>query len=481
MIKKIYIYGAGVAGRQLLKIVRERSDSYNPVAWIDDDTQKVGAIIDGLKVLSLNEFHAEGGKGASDTFSPEIFVAVPSAQRAKRVDIIEGLLSSGYKVRSLPGVEDILDGVVTIKELNEIHVEDLLGRLEVAHRNSFENQRIFRKNVLVTGGAGSIGSELCRQILSQQPNCIVIFDQNEFSLYSISDEFEGLRHANVNCNIVAVLGSITDKEMVKRVLEKYSIQTIFHAAAYKHVPLVEANIANSVFNNVYGTLCLCTAAIDLSVESMTLISSDKAVRPTNVMGASKRVCELIMQANAAITSSTILSMVRFGNVLNSSGSVIPKFKKQLSQGGPLTVTHRDITRYFMSIEEAASLVLRSSSIAEGGEVFLLDMGEEVRIFDMAKKFISLSGYEYSSSNKENSIGIVLTGLRPGEKLHEELLVSGDLKPTSIEKIYFGKEEFLELEELRLFLDELLAKCNEGDDNGVLILLERVVAGYRPDL
>lgn len=481
MIRNIYIYGAGVAGRQLLRIVRERSDSYHPVGWIDDDLEKVGTVIDGLSVYSYKEFIVVGGRSAFDSVGSEVFVAMPSTERAKRGEIIESLLSRGYKVRSLPGVEDILDGIVTINELNEIRIEDLLGRSEVAHRSAFENQRICDKNILVTGGGGSIGSELCRQILLQHPRRLIIFDQNEFSLYNIMDEFEALKETNINCEIVSILGSITDKALVQRVFEKFSIEAVFHAAAYKHVPLVEANIASSVYNNVYGTLCICDVAIEYSVESMTLISSDKAVRPTNVMGASKRICELIMQGNAALDAETVFSMVRFGNVLNSSGSVIPKFKKQLSQGGPLTVTHRDITRYFMSIEEAASLVLLSSSIAQGGEVFLLDMGKEVRIFDLAKKIIKLTGYEYDSPNNANNIDIEITGLRPGEKLSEELLISGDLKPTSIDKIYCGDEDFMDMTDLRPVLVDLLEKCNKGDDNGIVRVLEKLVSGFKPGL
>ena len=473
-MKKIFIYGAGTAGKQLFDLIQKDKNVYEIIAWIDDDISKQGIKINGLKVLSFKKFKSDiKDIKYSDI---EVFIAIPSSSQTKRQAKTESIRNLGIQVRCLPGVEYILDGQVSITEINLTNLSGVLNRQEISLMTSSDRELLNKKNILVAGGGGSIGSELSRQIHSCNPEKLVILDHSEFNLYALLEHFE--RESNsVPDNIIVILGSINDSELVNTVIKNNAIDIIFHAAAYKHVPLVEKNIAVSVKNNIFGTKILCESAMKNSVKSFTLISTDKAVRPTNVMGATKRVCELLLQAYSMNTNKTKFSMVRFGNVLNSSGSVVPKFLNQVREGGPLTVTHPEIMRYFMTIEEAASLVLKSSMIAIGGEIFLLDMGDEISIHELAKRIIQLSG-KSNILGDDDYIEIRFTGLRPGEKLREELIIDGDLKRTSVNKIFSTKEKCLPLKELNLVLEDLMEATNIADEITIKKLLSAMVEDYR---
>jgi FlaA1/EpsC-like NDP-sugar epimerase len=444
----VIIYGAGAAGRQLSTALNE-SNEYSPVAFIDDDYGIYRQSINGLQVYTKNDLeHLIKQKNVT-----EVLLAIPSLTRSQRNEIINYLEPYPVLVRSLPGVAELAQGKIRVNDLLEVDIRDLLGRESVNPNKDLLEINIFKKVVMVTGAGGSIGSELCRQIVSLKPKKLVLYDISESSLYVINQEL--LNNGIPNVEIIPIIGSVADRGRMEYICNYYVVKTIYHAAAYKHVPLVEFNQSQGVLNNSIGTMVAAKAAISANVETFVLISTDKAVRPTNVMGASKRVAELILQAFSKENNNTCFTMVRFGNVLDSSGSVIPLFKKQIKNGGPITVTHSDIVRYFMTIPEAVELVIQAGAMAEGGEVFVLDMGEPIRIYDLAVKMIQLSGLQVlDENNPEGDIEIQYTGLRPGEKLYEELLVSGNFTLTENKLIMRAEEGMIEWNQLEPMLTEI---------------------------
>jgi FlaA1/EpsC-like NDP-sugar epimerase len=452
-VNRVLIYGAGNAGRQLHSGLSE--SGINPYGFIDDSSEIHHKIINGLKVYSQDDL-----KGLiKDKHIKEVLLAIPSLSKSRRKEIINFLEPYQLIVRSVPGMTDLAQGKVKVNDLFEIDLRDLLGRDQVKPNKKLLEINISKKVVLVTGAGGSIGSELCRQILFLKPKKVILFDFSEPALYIIEQELIALGVPNVE--VFPVIGSVVDKERIQYICNYYEVQTIYHAAAYKHVPLVEFNPTQGVINNVIGTMNVAKAAIASNVETFVLISTDKAVRSTSIMGRTKRVAELVLQALSKQQDSTCFTMVRFGNVLDSSGSVIPLFKKQIQAGGPITVTHVDVVRYFMSIPEAVELVIQAGAMAEGGEVFLLDMGEPVRIYDLAVKMIQLSGLQVLDKNHPmGDIEIIFTGLRPGEKLYEELLVSGSFSSSENKLIMRAEEQMMKWNEL----EPILNKIQEAAEN-----------------
>lgn len=470
--KKALIYGAGSAGMQLMQALHI-TDVYAIVAFIDDDASKWKTTIRGVCVRPPTALADLIADKAVDL----VILAMPSASASRRKQVLDVLSDYPVKVQSVPAMTDILTGKTQMAALREIAVEELLGREPVPPNLSLLSQSIEHKSVMVTGAGGSIGSELCRQIAAQSPRCLVLYEMSEYALYAIHQE---LSLAYPELYIVPVLGSVVDATRVSQVLAQFAVQTLYHAAAYKHVPLVEHNIIEGVRNNVCGTQVVAKAALASGVELCVLVSTDKAVRPTNVMGASKRLAEQLLQDLALGSQTTIFSMVRFGNVLGSSGSVIPVFKQQIAQGGPVCVTHPDITRYFMTIPEAASLVIQAGAMAKGGDVFVLNMGEPVKILDMAKRMIHLSGYEVKDEqHPQGDIEVVITGLRPGEKLYEELLIDADVLPTSHVKIARAKEGCLPSTELAHGLAQLDQAIVDANAEQVRSVLQQLVPEFKP--
>ncbi len=488
-LTRVAIYGAGSAGNQLLATLR-MGKSMQPVAFIDDDEGIAGRVIGGLKVYKSR--HVEQMIAA--TGAEEVLLAIPSASRSRRREILTALEAFPVHVRTLPGFMDLASGRVSVSDLQEVDIIDLLGRDAVPPRPELFERCIRDQVVMVTGAGGSIGSELCRQILTCGPLTLVLFEHSEYNLYSIQSELERwIRRDGLAVRLVGILGSIRDADRLLEVMRTWQVQTVYHAAAYKHVPIVEHNIAEGVLNNVRGTLQTALAAVHAGVENFVLISTDKAVRPTNVMGSTKRLAEMVLQAlsreprlcpafgEAEVVNRTRFTMVRFGNVLGSSGSVIPLFREQIRRGGPLTVTHPNITRYFMTIPEAAQLVIQAGAMGQGGDVFVLDMGEPVKIAELAEKMIHLSGLSVrSEANPNGDIAIEFSGLRPGEKLYEELLIGDNVSPTEHPMIMRADEEFLCWEQLGLVLGELFEAVEQEDFIAVRQLLQRVVNGYVPD-
>ena len=472
----ILIYGGGDAGAQLAVGLR-MARHLRPVAYIDDDTSLVGQQISGLTVYPFDKLSHLIEKH----HITEILLAMPSASRSRRNDIIRQLEPFPIHVRTLPSLSDIATGKVRVTDVQEVDIADLLGREQVLPIESLLQANIREKVVMVTGAGGSIGSELCRQIIKLEPTTLVLFELNEFGLYSIEQELHKI--ASEGIAIYALLGSVQDQQRVEAVCQKFSVKTIYHAAAYKHVPLVEHNASEGIQNNVFGTLSCAKAAIASNVDTFVLISTDKAVRPTNTMGASKRLAELILQALAndiEQKGNTRFTMVRFGNVLGSSGSVVPLFRQQIASGGPITVTDPRIIRYFMTIPEAAELVIQAGALGQGGDVFVLDMGEPVHILDMAKRMIHLSGYvERDNDHPEGDIEIVYTGLRPGEKLYEELLIGDKVSETEHQKIMRAEENIVPWSELSVTLSALHHANKKGDCEGVRDILVDVVDGFAP--
>lgn len=463
----LVIYGAGAAGYQLAKSL-ENNFEYKLLAFVDDNPELQGRMIQGIPIYKPNYLpflHQE------KSFKTLIF-AITNLSSLRRREIIESLESLPIKFKTIPSLEELISNQASLSDIKTIDITALLGREEITPDQNLLSINITDKAVLVTGAGGSIGSELCRQIIQLQPKTLVLFELNEFALYTIDSE---LREQGFDVPIYPYLGNITDEEYFKSVLEKHRIETVYHAAAYKHVPLVEMNPCIGVYNNVSGTLITARAAIACRVRSYVLISTDKAVRPTNVMGASKRVCELIMQSLAKKENvETVFSMVRFGNVLNSSGSVIPRFRKQISEGKPITLTHKDITRYFISIPEAVSLVIQAGAMAKGGEIFLLDMGKPVRIYDLAVKMIQLSGMI-----PEKDIEINIIGLRPGEKLYEELLIdTNNSNITQHPQIFSGNEPMIPWETLQPDLENLLSQAKKKNSEELLKQLNILVPEYK---
>ena len=472
--KQTLIYGAGNAGIQLVESLTKSID-YAPVAFIDDDKQKQGTIINYLQIFSFDNID----KVIKKYNVKLILLALPSASQNRRVEILKKLSKFPLEVKVLPSLDNIVNGDVTIDSIKEVQVEDILGRDAVVPKASLLKKNIKGKNVLITGAGGSIGSELCRQILDLGPKKIILFENSEFNLYSIHHE---LSQSKKRSEIIPKLATVTNFHQMNKVISEYQINTIFHAAAYKHVPMVEINISEGVYNNVIGTYNVAKAAIENKVENMLLVSTDKAVRPTNVMGASKRFSELVLQAfSSKKMTSTCFSMVRFGNVLDSAGSVVPLFRNQIKKGGPVTVTHRNITRYFMSIPEAVQLVLQAGAMAKGGDVFVLDMGDPIKILDLAYRMIHLSGLKpIDTENPNGDIKIKFTGLRPGEKLYEELLIGNDVIQSEHPRIMQAREEKLSLDIIEKKVTEITQFREKQDDLSIKNLLLKNVNGYHTE-
>jgi FlaA1/EpsC-like NDP-sugar epimerase len=474
----LLIYGAGHSGMQIASALRQ-SGQYFLAGYIDDSTQYQGSNINGLMVYPPKEIpRLIDTHGVSD-----ILLAMPSIDRAKRNAILSDLRELQVHVRSLPDLVDLAQGHVTVLDIKELDPDDLLGREPVAPNRELIEKNILGKTVLISGAGGSIGSELCRQILQVGPKQLLLLDHSEYGLYAIESELRAQLNVNpqLKTELIPLLGNVRDAERLEAIFTKWKIDTVYHAAAYKHVPLVEHNPSEGLQNNVLGTLNLAQTAKKYHTANFVLISTDKAVRPTNVMGATKRFAELVLQALAnKENSDTCFSMVRFGNVLGSSGSVVPLFREQIKAGGPVTLTHADVTRYFMTIPEAAQLVIQAGAMAKGGEVFVLDMGEPVKIYDLAKRMVELSGL--SVKNPETGAGdieIVVTGLRPGEKLYEELLIGENPTSTPHPRIMMAREDFLPWGALEAELTLLQAGLAKDDFHELVGQLQRLVNGYQP--
>lgn len=490
-LPRVAIYGAGSAGNQLVAALR-MGRVMRPVAFIDDDSSITDRVISGLQVYKPKHIQLM----IEATGAQEILLAIPSSNRGRRREILSFLEGFPLHVRSVPGFMDLASGRVKVDDIQEVDIADLLGRDAVPAQGELLEHCIRGQSVLVTGAGGSIGSERCRQILVLRPTILILYDHSEFNLYSILSELEQrITRESLPVKLLPILGSVRNPSKLLDVMKTWRVHTVYHAAAYKHVPMVEHNIAEGVLNNVVGTLNTAQAALQSGVANFVLISTDKAVRPTNVMGSTKRLAELTLQAlsnelapvlfgdksNISRVNKTRFTMVRFGNVLGSSGSVIPLFHKQIKSGGPLTVTHPKITRYFMTIPEAAQLVIQAGSMGQGGDVFVLDMGEPVKIVELAEKMIHLSGLSVrSDKNPHGDIAIEFTGLRPGEKLYEELLIGDNVVATQHPMIMSANEDHLSWEVLKGKLTELLAAVDEDDYTRVRQLLRDTVSGYSPD-
>ena len=472
--RRAVVYGAGTAGIQLHGLL-EQGDGFHVVAFLDDDSGKQGTEIFGVPVHPPERLEVLVAREGVT----QVLLALPSTSRARRLEIIEALENFQVRVRTVPALPEIVSGVASVDHLQEVEVDDLLGRDPVPPDVELLDARVAGLKVLVTGAAGSIGSELCRQALLREPVELVLYEQSEYGLYRLERELTALATTQgLATRVEPVLGDVTDRGHLERLLRARGIDSVFHAAAYKHVPMVEANPAEGVRNNVFGTLSAARAAVAAEVAAFVLVSTDKAVRPTNVMGASKRVAELVLQGLSEEPSRTCLAMVRFGNVLDSSGSVVPLFREQIRIGGPVTVTDPEIIRYFMTIREAAQLVLQASALAAGGEVFVLDMGEPVRILDLARRMIRLAGHSIRDAmHPDGDIEIRITGLRPGEKLFEELLIGGDVLPSPHAKIMRAREACLEWPVLEKRLEVLAEACDADDASAVRRILTELVDGY----
>ncbi|WP_313650367.1 polysaccharide biosynthesis protein [Pseudomonas soli] len=490
-LPKVAIYGAGAAGNQLVAALR-MDKAMRPVAFIDDDASITDRVIAGLQVYHPDQLE----QLINVTGAQQILLAIPSSTRVRRREILNFLESFPLHVRTVPGFMDLASGRVKVDDIQEVDIADLLGRDAVPAQSDLLQRCIVDQTVLVTGAGGSIGSELCRQILGQAPKTLLLFDHSEFNLYSILSELEQrIARESLPIRLIPILGSVRNQAQMLDIMKTWRVDTVYHAAAYKHVPMVEHNITEGLLNNVIGTLHTAQAALQAGVASFVLISTDKAVRPTNVMGSTKRLAEMTLQAisrelapvlfgdvgNVSQVNKTRFTMVRFGNVLGSSGSVIPLFHKQIKAGGPLTVTHPKITRYFMTIPEAAQLVIQAGSMGKGGDVFVLDMGEPVRIVELAEKMIHLSGFSVRSDrNPLGDIAIEFTGLRPGEKLYEELLIGDNVLATRHPMIMSANEDFLPWDALKEALGRLLSAAANDDFVHVRQLLRETVIGYAPE-
>ena len=477
--RTVLIYGAGSAGVQLASAL-EFSREMRPAAFIDDDPSLRNQLINGLVVHgpeSLQELLAQYAVN-------EVLLAMPSTQRSRRNEIMRLLEPLGVSVRTLPGMDELAKGTVKIEDLREVDIEDLLGRDPVPADAALLSMNITGKAILVTGAGGSIGSELCRQFLSLQPKRLVLFERNEFSLYNIEQELLQALQGNQDRHppeLIPILGSVTDPSRLERVMTRFKIETVYHAAAYKHVPMVEKNPAEGAYNNIFGTWHAARSALATGVETFVLISTDKAVRPTNTMGTTKRFAEMILQALAAnYPEKTRFTMVRFGNVLGSSGSVVPLFREQIRRGGPITVTDPRIIRYFMTIPESAQLVIQAGSMGRDGDVFVLDMGEPVKILDLAKRMVHLSGLSLKDENNpDGDIEIVFSGLRPGEKMYEELLIGNNVVETSHPRIMRANEESLPLESIQVFIRHFEDILSRNATDELRAALMECVKGFAP--
>ncbi|WP_300454572.1 nucleoside-diphosphate sugar epimerase/dehydratase [Accumulibacter sp.] len=474
--KRVAIYGAGQAGTQLAYALRAGRE-YLPVAFLDDSPAKQKTEVAGLRVHAPRKLASMIASKRVD----EVLLAIPSASRARRAEIIEAMDGLHCKLKLVPGMADVVSGNVSVDVIREVEIEDLLGRESVSPDAALLGRCITGKTVLVSGAGGSIGSELCRQIVRLQPSRLVLLERSEFALYSIEQELVALcARRKLSVELMPLLGSVTNRPRNELMMKSLGVQTVYHAAAYKHVPLVEHNPIEGIRNNAVGTRRLAEAALAAGVETFVLISTDKAVRPTNVMGASKRLAELILQALARQGGVTRFCMVRFGNVLGSSGSVVPLFRKQIAAGGPITLTHTEITRYFMTIPEAAQLVIQAGSMGQGGEVYVLDMGKPVRILDLARRMVHLSGLELrDQAHPDGDIAIEVVGLRPGEKLYEELLIGENVEGTSHPLIMRAYEQELPWTLLSERLEQLETASRDLDYDKVLTILASLVEEYAP--
>jgi len=469
----VVIYGAGAAGRQLSNALTQSSE-FKPLAFIDDDVDLHKKNINGLEVISqevLEDFILKNDVS-------QVLLAIPSLSRKKKRLIVDFLAPFPVIVKTLPSVTQLTQGKVRVDDLLVIDIQDLLGRSPVRPILKLLKIKISDKVVLISGAGGSIGRELCRQIVNLKPKKLILFDLSESSLYQINQELVSLKLPEIE--IFPIIGSVRDQKRLQNICENYSVNTIYHAAAYKHVPLVEYNQAQGVLNNIIGTLSIAKAAIASKVDTFVLISTDKAVRPTNTMGATKRIAELILQGLSEESHSTCFTMVRFGNVLDSSGSVIPLFRKQIRDGGPLTVTDINVVRYFMTIPESVELVIQAGAMGKGGDVFVLDMGEPVKIYDLAVKMIQLSGLHVRDKNNlDGDIEIIYTGLRPGEKLYEELLVGSNVSKTENKLIMRAEEEMMHWKVLKPLLEELENASINNEHAKIRELLQKLVPGFIP--
>ena len=495
-LPQVLIYGAGSAGRQLATGMAS-SHEMRVVGFLDDDDRLHGHVLNGLHIYNPADLE----EIASQKCVTDVLLAMPSASRERRNQILGLLSKTKISVRTLPGLSDIASGKVTISDVRELDINDLLGREPVKPNGLLLNRNTHNKTVLVTGAGGSIGSELCRQVLKTQPRRLLLVEMSEFALYQIHKELQSaqeLREASLaeDLEVVPLLASVCDEVRMHEIMDTWKPHTVYHAAAYKHVPLVEHNPAEGVRNNVWGTKVCAEVAVRNGVQNFVLISTDKAVRPTNIMGATKRLAEMVLQAlnetkhsvdsrtlkasNSAVSTKTCFSMVRFGNVLGSSGSVVPLFREQIKSGGPITLTHLDITRYFMTIPEAAQLAIQAGAMGSGGDVFVLDMGEPVRIYDLATRIVELSGLSLrNEKNPHGDIEIKVTGLRPGEKLYEELLIGDNPKPTQHPRILKAQEKFVPWEQLEGQLHSLNLAVSVSDVPLIKGFLQKLVTGYQP--
>lgn len=472
----VVIYGAGASGRQLLPALMQASE-YFPIAFIDDNPKLNKAVIHGVTV-----YPSEKLEYLIERYGiKKVLLAMPSVSQSQRRAVVAKLENLSCEVLSIPGMSDLVEGRAQISSLKKVSIEELLGRDPVEPDKKLLAKNITGKVVMVTGAGGSIGSELCRQIIVEKPKLLILFDISEFSLYSIENEIAAICKSNKSdTEFVALLGSVQSETRLVQIMSSFQVNTVYHAAAYKHVPLVENNVIEGVKNNIFGTLYCAKAAIKSGVEKFVLISTDKAVRPTNTMGATKRMAELVLQALSKEQNNTKFCMVRFGNVLGSSGSVVPLFKKQIAEGGPVTLTHKDIIRYFMTIPEAAQLVIQAGAMGQGGDVFVLDMGDPVKIIDLAKRMINLSGLSIKSEeNPDGDIAIEILGLRPGEKLYEELLIGESVQNTHHPRIMTATEVMLEWDNLNTLLNKIETACNDFDYECIRSLLVEAPAGFQP--
>ncbi len=468
------VYGAGSQGRQLASALGHSAE-FKVVGFLDDDKGLKGMSLNGVKIYSPEKIE----QVCDDLEIRTVLLALPQIDRARRHEIIERLRSAKVAVRTVPDISALATGQAQLTDLQDLDVEDLLGRIAVLPNTTLLERNVRDRVVLVTGAAGSIGSQLCREIAKLRPKALLLLDQNEFGIYSLESELAGDGEAPP-FQIVPLLADVCDEHRINAIMKAWRPATVYHAAAYKHVPLVEQNPAEGVKTNVFGTLTVARAALAAKVDRMILVSTDKAVRPTNVMGATKRLAEMILQALAEGQHSTTFSMVRFGNVLGSSGSVVPLFRQQISRGGPITLTHEEITRFFMTVPEAAQLVIQAGAMAAGGDVYLLDMGEPVKIIDLARRMIELSGMTVQDDhNPHGDISIVTTGLRPGEKLYEELLINDNPEMTDHPKIRRAREQFLVWPQLSTKLDALSDFAKRGDARELKAMLGELVPGYSP--
>lgn len=472
----VIIYGAGVSGRQLLTSLMQ-SHEYYPSAFVDDDKSLQGSSIQGIHVYSPSVL----AKLVKQNEAKKILLALPSVSRSRRQEVLRTLEPLAMQVMTIPAMVDLVSGDKLYSDIKEVEIEDLLGREAISPNSELMTANITDKIVMVTGAGGSIGSELCRQILKQSPKKLILFELSEFALYAIDRELNlSAKAQGLDIEIFPMMGSVQRENRVQAIMETFKVETVYHAAAYKHVPMVEHNVVEGVRNNVFGTLYTARAAIAAKVETFVLISTDKAVRPTNVMGTTKRMAELTLQALAKEQDNTRFCMVRFGNVLGSSGSVVPLFRKQIANGGPVTVTHPDITRYFMTIPEASQLVIQAGAMGKGGDVFVLDMGQSVKIVDLAKKMIHLSGFSVNDENNiDGDICIEFSGLRPGEKLYEELLIGDSVTGTDHKRIMTANEVDLPWTALQLLLDDLDHACHHFEHEKIRTLLLNAPTDFTP--